>query len=335
LSSATALQSTLNTANTAFGTQTNAFVGSPANPQPNQPGGGVWVRGIGGRVDNSAVGTVAFVGVPGTFQCNSTFRSDYAGFQIGADVARLNINGGGTNVHVGLTGGFLTGSGHELTGVATGGFDIPFVGVYAAMTSGGFFADALLREDFYSGHVTQPQVGLNNQGVSGRATSLSGTAGYQFRIGASSFIEPSGALIWANFRVDPIAIAGAGTVPAGTIFVDTIHSTLGRFGGRIGTTFTSGNLVLTPFVAANVWHEFAGNANSTFVAPGTGFSLSTSRVGTFGQYGVGIAGQVPNTGWLGYARVDYRKGDNIEGVGVNLGLRYQFSAGPTGPVLRR
>ncbi len=262
LSSATALQSTLNTANTAFGTQTNAFVGSPANPQPNQPGGGVWVRGIGGRVDNSAVGTVA---------------------QIGADVARLNINGGGTNVHDGLTGGFLTGSGHELTGVATGGFDIPFVGVYAAMTSGGFFADALLREDFYSGHVTQPQVGLNNQGVSGRATSLSGTAGYQFRIGASSFIEPSGALIWANFRVDPIAIAGAGTVPAGTIFVDTIHSTLGRFGGRIGTTFTSGNLVLTPFVAANVWHEFAGNANSTFVAPGTGFSLSTSRVGTFGQ----------------------------------------------------
>jgi opacity protein-like surface antigen len=31
-----------------------------------------------------------------------------------------------------------------------------------------------------------------------------------------------------------------------------------------------------------------------------------------------------DTGWLGFARVDYRTGENIEGYSVSAGLRYQF-----------
>ena len=57
-------------------------------------------------------------------------------------------------------------------------------------------------------------------------------------------------------------------------------------------------------------------------------TLTTSRVGTYGQFGLGVAGQVIDTGWLGYARVDYRTGENIEGVSGNIGLRYQFNPGP-------
>src|SRR5690349_24802970 len=52
---------------------------------------------------------------------------------------------------------------------------------------------------------------------------------------------------------------------------------------------------------------------------------STSRIGTYGQYSLGVAAQVPNTGWLGYARVDYRNGDNINGWTGNAGIRYQFT----------
>jgi outer membrane immunogenic protein len=59
-------------------------------------------------------------------------------------------------------------------------------------------------------------------------------------------------------------------------------------------------------------------------------NLSSTRIGTFGQYSLGFAASVLNTGWLGYARVDYRNGENIEGLGVNAGLRYQFA--PTPPV---
>jgi opacity protein-like surface antigen len=51
----------------------------------------------------------------------------------------------------------------------------------------------------------------------------------------------------------------------------------------------------------------------------------TSREGTFGHLGLGLAGVILDTGWLGYARVDYRFGENIEGISVNAGLRYQFT----------
>jgi len=37
-------------ANTAFLTQSTAFVGAPVNPQADQPGGGVWTRAVGGQV---------------------------------------------------------------------------------------------------------------------------------------------------------------------------------------------------------------------------------------------------------------------------------------------
>ena len=82
-------------------------------------------------------------------------------------------------------------------------------------------------------------------------------------------------------------------------------------------------------------HEFAGNVTGTgaapafVVPPGTPINLnsqtSTSRVGTYGQYSIGIAGQVINTGWLGYVRADYKEGSQINGYGASAGVRYQFT----------
>ncbi|MDO9061657.1 MAG: outer membrane beta-barrel protein, partial [Bradyrhizobium sp.] len=123
-----------------------------------------------------------------------------------------------------------------------------------------------------------------------------------------------------------------------------ITTQLGRLSLRVGTSVQSGNLALTPFFTASVFHEFAGNvtsnfatcANCSFFGPGVpvpgGFSpatftaaTTTSRVGTYGQYSLGIAGQVVNTGWLGFARVDYRNGETIEGWSGTAGVRYQFT----------
>jgi opacity protein-like surface antigen len=64
----------------------------------------------------------------------------------------------------------------------------------------------------------------------------------------------------------------------------------------------------------------AGTPAQTFTQ-----TTSTSRVGTYGQYSLGIAGQIVNTGWLGFARIDYRDGNNINGYTGNVGIRYQFT----------
>ena len=52
--------------------------------------------------------------------------------------------------------------------------------------------------------------------------------------------------------------------------------------------------------------------------------MSGSRVGTYGQYSLGIFGRCINSPWLGYLRIDYKDGANIEALGFNAGLRYQF-----------
>src|ERR1700688_3409319 len=54
---------TLGNMSTAFlSQQGSAFVSAPGDPKPNQPGGGVWIRGVGGEVTNkfssNATGTI-------------------------------------------------------------------------------------------------------------------------------------------------------------------------------------------------------------------------------------------------------------------------------------
>ncbi len=98
-------------------------------------------------------------------------------------------------------------------------------------------------------------------------------------------------------------------------------------------------MIWQPFGSVSVFHEFAdpvtssfSSVNAAFFPFGGGFfpanftqQTSTTRVGTYGQYSLGVAGQVVNTGWLGFVRVDYRNGNNIDGWTGNAGLRYQFT----------
>jgi opacity protein-like surface antigen len=99
-----------------------------------------------------------------------------------------------------------------------------------------------------------------------------------------------------------------------------------------------GRVVAQPFVTASVFHEFAGNTTTDVTAridqtslPPQVFSNSTGtltsgRIGTYAQIGIGSAVQLVNTGWLGYIRADFKTGENIEGMSLNAGLRYQLNS---------
>src|SRR5262249_23000564 len=158
-----------------------------------------------------------------------------------------------------------------------------------------------------------------------------GSAGYRFDLANNWFIEPSAGVVWSRTHVDPLFSSGTqiladvvGAFPPSILQVNTFDRVLGRFGIRVGTTFAAGDVVPQPVATAAVWREFAGNvtttvngspiANGIAVNPDFIESATTSRVGTYGQFGLGLAGQIVNTGWLGYARVDFREGQNIDGI---------------------
>jgi opacity protein-like surface antigen len=352
-----AIASTIATASTAFLLQSTAFVGAPGNPAPDQQGGGVWVRAVGGTVDvksnTSSVVSQAPVpaGATSSVTCSQTVRENFAGVQLGADIARLNVNG--WNLHFGTTVGYLESRG----GIRSGAFfdptfaggggpfnnttQVPFAGVYAAATHGGFFVDGLLRAEYYQTALNAPGINIFGQNIDAHGYSFSASTGYNWRPSNDSnfFVEPSAGIIISRTKVDPFNYLTSADpfIFNGTLQVNDIKSDIGRLGLRFGTTVESGNLIWQPFAAVSVWHEFGPNITSNYATcqfcavfnqqsfVTVSAASSTSTFGTFGQVSLGVSAQVARTGWLGFARVDYRDGSNLQGISGTGGIRYQFT----------
>lgn len=349
------LISVLNTATTTFQAQTgSAFVSSPANAAPGENGGGTWARAIGGEVetDNTGVTTFAFNGaaLAGNITCDTTTRQGFVGYQVGRDIAKLNWDG--WNVHMGATAGYLASDARDKTpgGTFRSNTQIPFLGSYITATRGSFFADALVRWDYYNINLDDTANGLFGQNFNARGWSIGGNIGYNVALPNNWFIEPSAGFTYSRVEIDPLAVSGTlftvlptGVSLPGTVQTDDVKSELGRISVRVGTNFTTPYAAVQPFVTGSIYHEFAGDVTTTFVtAPAADpilggslqGSLTTDRIGTYGQVSAGVAGQMLNTGWLGYVRGDYRFGENVEGWTLNTGIRYQFTPEPlpAGPI---
>jgi opacity protein-like surface antigen len=274
-----------------------------------------------------------------TIDCRSTNKLDFVGTQAGMDIGRYNFSGGG-NIHWGFTTGYFDVTAKDRTpavGTFSSDNEVPFAGLYVALSSGNFAFDAQLRGDYYNMQLSDVDQGMFNQSVTARGLAFLMNASYRFDLPNQWFIEPSIGGVFSKTEIDRIDVAGGINVPIGqtpsltfpgSIQIGDVESQLVRASLRVGTTIVSGGMAWQPFATGSVFHEFADdvrtNMSTLIVGQPLAASSTTSREGTFGHLGLGLAGVVLDTGWLGYIRGDYRFGDNIEGVSVNAGLRYQF-----------
>ena len=360
-----ALTSVIGTVNTAFLTAGSAYVATPASG-PDQQGGGVWVRTVGGTAETQSNSVLngsfnfKFEDVDpqnnrsqtiGGMSCNTKVRQDFAGFQAGHDIALLNSGGSGANWHLGVLAGYVGAQikdqtpdnpGAPIAAKMTGNFDVPFAGVYSTFSKGNFFADAQARLDYYQSEIL-------DQRLDARGYSLTGSMGYRLGLGGEWSLEPAIGGVYSRAEVDPLRSSGnfwtqQGGTPFpvfGSVQVNDVESVLGHASLKLRTSvaLNGGQIVAYPFVTAAVFHEFAGDATASVVAANDQYAslptgayyysgsgtISASRVGTYAQFGAGSSFQFAGTGWLGFARVDYRTGDNIQGITANAGLRYQLN----------
>ena len=365
--------SAITTSQTAFQTQSTAFVSAPGNPRPNQEGGGVWGRAIGGQIDtkntvvldNVTIQTPGPGGVvtpvTGSNVCNMETQLDFAGFQVGTDLAKFNVNG--WNLTYGATAGYLGAKAKDqsrgtvfvptntvVPATFTNTLEIPFAGIYGAATLGGLFIDGQFRVDYYQSALNDPAtpttgIGFHNQLTGARGWSVAGNIGYNHALSNQWFVEPSAGFIHSRTKIDPINYAGTlvynlpipGIADPATLRINDVESLIGRASIRVGTVVQAGNWILSPFVTMSVFHEFGdpvtANYQSNFAAvfaPAFEESgrITTSTLGTWGQVALGVAGQMPGSGWVWYARGDYRFGENVEGWSANAGLRYHYVPEP-------
>lgn len=357
--SVNALLSAINATNTLFLTESTAFIGSPTNPQPNQIGGGVWSSAIGGEQTTRGTTTSNYSGLgaanPGNVNCRTSTQLSFGGVQVGTDISNLNV--GGWDLHGGSMLGYMGATGQDTTssgafnpsgGTSSDNLQIPFVGAYGVATKGNLFVDGQLRWLYFQNGVSDPQNGLFNQHFDARGTAINADVGYNFTFQNNWFLTPSAGFIWSETTVDSLnssgtLVLGTGTALPGQMSINNIYNAIGRVGVRVGTIVDTGSMILQPFGSASFFREFAGDPSATFNNSPTAFNgaflpadtvkgnLATTGIGNYGQFGLGISGQVKDTGWLGYVRADYSTGDSIQGWSVNGGVRYQFVPDRTQP----
>jgi opacity protein-like surface antigen len=345
---------TITTTDTALVAQgSSAFVvGSPTQAS-DQLGSGVWARGVGGNFLTSVPsnGVISDTQNSAAVACQSRTRQGFGGAQVGADVANLNFGGSGGTLHFGLTSGFVETS--AVTDSTTNvDFQVPFFGLYSALTYGNFFADAQIRGNFFEGSITD---GLNNipgEKLNARGFTVSANIGYKYNLPADWFIEPSVGVNWSRTFVDPMNFQGTQIfLPPGfspglssspgpsSLTINDFDNILGRASLRVGTTLVNGQYIFQPFFTASVFHEFADPIDSTEIGVHNLDSqfvttlLSTGRIGTYGQFGLGVTGQIADSGLTGFVRGDYRTGSRFEGWSVTGGGRYDFNP-EKGPVIQ-
>jgi len=311
---------------TGFFQGSTAFLGAPATATPNQVDYGVWTREGTGMNTERSVATTSLV----SGQSDLKTSTHFAGFQVGSDAGVFNIQNSGWNLHFGITGGeYVASTGEENFGGAYSNYMVPFLGLYAAATGHGFFADVLVRHDFWEGDVSAAGAGLTNARMNGDANAVTAEAGYSYHFQNGMFATPSVGFAYTNARFDQLSLVPGSAVQP-TLNVGAVLSDLGRLGVTLGDTFATQYWALTPNLNLSLWHEFAGPIPSLFAYAPPGQaplldSVSETRIGTFGQIGVGLTAQpIQNPNWTLFARADWRTGSNIYGGTITAGFRYQF-----------
>ncbi len=247
---------------------------APADPAPDQPGGGVWARGVGGQVNISSTSNSVGVSTQGgatintaTSNCNNQQRQTFAGAQVGTDIARLNY--AGWNLHLGTTAGYLNSRTTDNAGFGNE-FEVPFWGTYFVATKGRFFADLMVRQEFYNINLNNPTFAFSNQPVGAHGWSISASTGYNFDLGQGWFIEPSAGFIYSRTSVDNFTAPGVGganfTGITGVVQTNEVISEIGRASVRVGKAIATPTVIWQPFASASVFHEFAGDVRSNYTS---------------------------------------------------------------------
>ena len=73
--------------------------------------------------------------------------------------------GTGENIFFGVTAGYARSTAYDNNVAFSGSFEAPFLGAYSVLTYGNFFADVMLRGNFYQMQLENPLVSIRDQSL--------------------------------------------------------------------------------------------------------------------------------------------------------------------------
>src|SRR5262245_58924224 len=288
----------------------------PAGPAPGYQTiyPGLWARGSFGELNRDASVSFSSFG-PTTAHLNRDQRT--GDFQAGVDFGTRDVLGPGDALIFGVLAGFVVSELDYDQLVQSFDLNGGQVGAYATYLNGGLFLDTLFKADF---------VDLDPKSTVGFAGSLDAQnfgvrldSGYRFGgFAPGMFFEPLATIGVVDSEIDNF------TQGANRVNFDDGTSVRGRLGLRLGTSMRAGTLTVEPFLIGSVWHEFEDSNNARLWSSGTLFSLADNFQDTWGEVSAGINLFNLGAGASGFGKVDVTFGDDIDGVGGQVGVRYKW-----------
>jgi outer membrane autotransporter protein len=291
-----------------------------------------WARFFGQQIDNRYQSYVAPSATGRLFGVQAGFdvwrgsfipgHRDAAGFYFAYGNSAMDVNGLVTNA---------TGTAYVPTRTGTVNLYAYSGGAYwTHYGPGGWYLDAVVQGTAYTGNATTQFANLPTNGA-GIITSLE--VGYPFLLapGPHFILEPQGQILWQHTSFSQ-AFDGLGEVKLGTT-----SGVTGRLGLRAQSTIvTNSGQVWQPYVRANLWQNWGGEATTTFSGVDQVPLLQES---TQLEFAAGLTVKV-NTCLSFYAQAGYEfavggdtNGGRRQGVKGDIGLRLTFGHPTPSPAL--
>ena len=333
------------------------FVSGLAYDDPDPCGPGTWARAIGGSAETSGAVTDANSPVR-DFQ--SEISVDYAGFQLGGDLACFGGYFDGWDVSFGAIGGFnagtteqpvfaLVGDGTNAgglvqsdtrTSLTTVEFDQAYGGVYVTGAYDRLSIDLQYRfeqTDFVADNEgVNGSVGLalSDSEFSSSAETFSGSVSYALPLGESSFVfVPTAGFAYTKVETEDVVFDDDSVVSVNDFTSEILFA-----GGTLArTSFAEdGTSALSQFVTATYYNDIADDPTSVFTPrpelDGDSQSLTNENLGAYGELSLGLnyLRILPLDAPLGAKQLsaslrgDLRSSDQLDSWGITGQFRIQF-----------
>lgn len=273
----------------------------------------VWARTSGEWLSRDADATTSAYGRTYDFSLDRDLQ--VADFQAGIDFGTRNVVEQGDALIFGLTGGAIVANldynnvGREFD--ITGGQ----AGAYVTYLNRNLFIDALVKADFLD---IDDKSGPLPGSVDARTVGIRVDGGYRFQA-PGMFVEPLATLAatWSD-------IASFTQAENDVEFGDDVN-VRGRLGLRIGTTLTPWTGVkMEPFLIGSFWSELEGGNTARLTSTGTTFAFEDDHADSWGEVSAGINWFDAANSTTAFTKVDVTFGDDIEGVGGQVGVRIKW-----------
>ncbi|MCC5983925.1 MAG: autotransporter-associated beta strand repeat-containing protein [Rhodobacteraceae bacterium] len=311
------------------------------------PGG--WARGIYGWADADTSTDFGTSGV--SVPSSSSLR--YRGLQGGFDLSCIDDGPGGFDYSVGVTLGVNDGTtrqdrfrfnpitgeldlGNPLSAI-TGSFNQRYVGLYAVAERENWAGDLQLRHERTALSFTNTDLGLYDETIRTRGTTLSGSVTYFHALENGMQLAPT-----AGFS---ISRTGSGSLAfrdttdevteLATLTADAHTSKVGFAGLSVARSEVNeeAQSATTVFVTSTLYNDFARSRTTRFQLAGDPDSteLTTSNLGAFGEFSVGMSyvrlftdGAGPARQLNATLRGDARFSSRLESFGLTAQVRLNF-----------